>query len=200
MVRAGHRELSLDHIALMEEVSLPVFLANVQGWPTVRGHIREYQARYRRAYADHHSYYQRESSRLWLDALGQLNWIADLGPPAGTGLGQRYNGLERGIRRCDVDLGDMPLQLSPWCPNCQMALGETPPAQELELFLRDLDHALGEQNRRLSLVLVERILHDRVDQRLENFLKIVQASDLAALSNTITDDLAQFIRQLLRSP
>ena len=64
--------------------------------------------------------------------------------------------------------------------------------------MRDVDRALGEQNRRLSRVLVDRVLHQRVDQRLEDFLKIVSASDLSALSDVLNQDLTVFIRQLLR--
>ena len=66
--------------------------------------------------------------------------------------------------------------------------------------MRDVGRALGEQNRRLSRMLVDRIIHDRVDQRLEAFLKTVQASDLSALSNTLNTELAMFIRKLLSSP
>ena len=82
----------------------------------------------------------------------------------------------------------------------RVALGEMPPIQELENFMRDVGRALGEQNRRLSRILVDRIIHDRVDQRLEAFLKTVQASDLSALSNTLNTELALFIRRLLSSP
>ncbi len=217
VVQGRYRQLDFDRTTLLEEMSLPVLLASPQGWPTVRAHIREFQARYRRAYANHHSYYQRqvsqvraslEDSHLKLRALALLNSIPELGEPVGLDLEQRYDTLEQMARLCDVDPWGIPLHpsagagrgLTARCPNCQMALGKTPPVQELELFQRGLDHALGEQNRRLSLVLVERLLHGQIDQRLENFLKIVQASDLSALSNTLNADLAVFVRQFLRNP
>jgi hypothetical protein len=56
---------------------------------------------------------------------------------------------------------------------------------------------LEEKNRRLSNLLVERVLEDNNDQRLNDFIAIVQASDLSALSNTLNEDLLAIIRQLL---
>jgi hypothetical protein len=56
---------------------------------------------------------------------------------------------------------------------------------------------LGAKNRRLSSLLVERILQGHTDERLDAFLKIVQASDLSALSNTLTPELVAFIRRML---
>lgn len=208
-IQSGYRQLSFDRSTLMEEMSLPLLLASIQGWPTVKGHIHDYQARYGRAYDSHHTYYQREASRLSesledsrlkLHALTLLNTVKELGEPVGLDLEQRHSNLERGIWPCNVDPGDIPLSRNPRCGNCLMVLGEKPPAQELESLLRDLNRALGEQNRRLSRLLVDRILHDMVDERLEDFLKIVNSSDLSALSNTLNDELVVFIRQLLRSP
>ena len=208
VVQSGYRQLSFHRTTLLEEMSLPMLLSSVQGWPTVREHVRDYQARYRGAYADHHGIYQRqvarvcgslEDSRMKLHALALLNSVPELGEPEGTELEQGYLIIEEGIGRCDVNPQDIPLHSHPRCSRCHMALGETPPTQDLELFLAELDRALGEQNRRLSRVLVDRILHEGTDQRMENFLKIVQASDLSALSNTLNDELAAFIRRLLRN-
>ena len=54
--------------------------------------------------------------------------------------------------------------------------------------------------RRLSRILVERILNQKVDQRLEDFLKIVQASDLSSLSSILNYELVVFIRELAGTP
>ena len=207
-IETGYDELSFDRTAVLKEMSLQVFLGSPRGWPTVRAHVREFRSRYSQAYVAAHDDYQREDSRLRasledsrlkLNALGLLNSIAELGEPVGTELAPRHGDLERRIRSCDVDSRNIPLHLSPRC-SCRMALGQAPPSSEVGLFHRDLERPLEEQNRRLSLALMERILHGRTDQRLEDFLRIVQASDLSALSNTLNDELAQFIQQLLRSP
>lgn len=204
---SGYDQLSVDRAALLEEMSVAVLLDASHRWPAVRERVREFQVRYRRAYAQHHESYQSLSARLWasledvrqkLDALSLLNSLDDLGRPVGTDLGQRYIAYEQEVRVCEVNTGDLSLDLNPKCERCQVALGQMPHAQEQESFFRDVDRALGEQNRRLSRVLVERVLHQRVDQRLEDFLKIVSASDLSALSNVLNQELTLFIRQLIR--
>ncbi len=206
-VASGYEQLSVDRVALLEEMSLSALLDAGHHWPAVRERVRGFQVRYRRAYVEHHASYQLQSARLWasledarqkLHALSLLNSLDELGQPVGTDLGQRYISYEQDVRVCEVNTRDLSLGLSPKCGRCQVALGEMPDAQELEAFLRDVDRALGEQNRRLSRVLVDRVLHQRVDQRLEDFLKIVSASDLSALSDVLNQDLTVFIRQLLR--
>ena len=208
-IQEGQRQLSFDRSALLEEMSVQVFLAGDQAWPTMREHFRQFQVRYSRAYADYHTHYQREAShhsaslegsRQKLHALALLNSIPELGEPLGSDLVQRCLDLEQSIKLCDIDSSELPLERSPTCEGCILALGEADSGQELEIFLRDLDRALEEQNRRLSRTLVERILQDKVDRQLEGLLKIVQASDLSALSNTLNHELALFIQQILRGP
>ena len=104
---------------------------------------------------------------------------------------------QAGIKLCDATPDRILVKESPSCPACGLALGVEPPIQETELLLQDLNEALGQQNQRLSHVLVQRIIHGQVDTRLEKFLKIVQASDLSALANTLDDELLTFIRRLL---
>ena len=208
-VESGYRQISFDRLSLLAEMSLPVLLGDPRGWPSLLGQVRNFQTRYSRAYASHHAAYQRdlvrlspslEESRLRLGALYLLNSIVEVGEPVGAELEDRLRALEPRTKVCDVDPSDLDLTRGPRCVACGVALGEMPPIQELENFMRDVGRALGEQNRRLSRILVDRIIHDRVDQRLEAFLKTVQASDLSALSNTLNTELALFIRRLLSSP
>ena len=149
----GHDQLSLDRRALLEEMSLPALLGGVHGWAAVRGQIRQYQDRYRRAYISHHDDYQREASRIWvsledsrlkLHALSLLNSIVELGDPVGAELVDRYIGLEQDTRRCEVNPREIPLHTDPRCAECRIVLGDMPPGRELELFLRELDRALAE--------------------------------------------------------
>ena len=78
-----------------------------------------------------------------------------------------------------------------------MSLDLTIPTGDLVRLASAIDEVLEEKNRRLSNLLVERVLEDNNDQRLNDFIAIVQASDLSALSNTLNEDLLAFIRQLL---
>ena len=48
--------------------------------------------------------------------------------------------------------------------------------------------------------MVDRILQGETDEQFDEFLKIVQASDLSALSNTLSAELVTFIRALLIGP
>lgn len=205
---AKYEELSVDRAALLEQMSLPSLLSGTQAWQGLRARIGDYRRRYRRTYIDHHGTYQGEVSLLLhsldecqrkLHALTLLNTIAELGEPVGAGLVQDFLDLEERIRRCDRSLQDTPLTSEARCPGCGMALGEWPPSSELELFARQVDGALGNQNRRLSRVLVDRILHGRIDQRIRDLLEIVRASDLSALSNTLNNELVLFIRQMLEN-
>ena len=208
-IEGTYRQLSFERSTLLEEMSLPVLLDSGQVWPTVREHVQGFQTRYRQAYLRHHSDYHHdaaglraslECALLKVHALTLLNSTPELGQPPGPELSRRYDALEQEVQRCDTNLGDLDLHSDPRCPNCRIALGETPPAQELDGFARDLDHALGELNRRLSSVLVGRVLQGRVDQRMEDFLRIIQASDLLALSNTLNNELVSFIGEFLRNP
>ena len=188
VAESGYNELVVDRTALLQSMTLAVFLDEAQGWPVVKGRTRDFQVRYRRAYIDFHGRYQRqvthlatslEASRLKLNALELLDRLDELGAPMGLALLDRYSILERRLWLCSASLS-------------------VPPEADLEGYLRDLDRALGEQNRNLSRLLVEHILNDRLDERLENFLKIVQASDLSALCNTLNDEMVQFIQRILR--
>jgi hypothetical protein len=138
--------------------------------------------------------------RQKVHALALLNSIGELGEPVGEGLEQRFVSLESALKQCEVDDQGAGVDAAPRCPGCRIALGEAPPQREVRLLAADVEAALGEQNRRLSAVLVQRILRGGVDPQMESFLKIVQASDLSALSNTLDDKLALFIRELLRNP
>lgn len=208
-IAAGYTELSFDRASLLEEMSTSFLLSGPQAWPVLRARMVQYQRRYGRAYTEHHDYYHQETSRLRasledaqrrLHALTLLNSIAELGEPLGTELVQRFLSIEQSIVVCITASKDIDLDVSPKCPECRLGLGEGPPSRELESFQRDLERALGEQNRRLSRMLVERILHQKVDQRLEDFLKILQASDLSALSDILNYELVVFVRELLRTP
>ena len=205
-VESGYSELGVDRTALLEVISSPVSLAGAPGWPVVKERARDFQRRYRRAYIGFHGRYHRqvaqlraslEASRPKLHAVELLDRLDELGAPMGLALLERYGILERGLWLCAVTLSDLDLESTPRCADCLVVLGKVPPATELEGYVKDLDMALAEQNRRLSRLLVRRILDDQVDERLDSFLKIVQASDLSALCNTLNDDMLQLIRRIL---
>ena len=205
----GKSPLSFDRATLLAEMSPSVLLESPDRWQAIGARFREYRSRYRRDYIDHHGRYQVQAPtvialldgcRQKLHALSLLNSIAELGDPVGEELGQRYIDLELMVKRCQLDLEGLDLDSIPVCDSCRLTIGEMPPGRQVRAFATDLERALEEHNRRLSAVLVQRILHDRVDQPLENLLKIVQASDLTGLSDVLDYELAVFIQELLRAP
>ena len=57
--------------------------------------------------------------------------------------------------------------------------------------------AVNKKNRMSNNLQVAKILQVQVDQRLEYFLKIVQASDPSALTNTISEKFIFFVCRVL---
>ncbi len=49
----------------------------------------------------------------------------------------------------------------------------------------------------MSRRLVEKALAGRADERWQDFLKIVRASELSSLANKLDNDLVTFIKQVL---
>jgi hypothetical protein len=77
------------------------------------------------------------------------------------------------------------------------------PQSGLAHQLAEIDATLTEKNRTLSGLVVERIIDRpenalRVSLRVQQFLAVIQASDLSALSNTINPDLVEFIQNMLK--
>ena len=206
VIESGYRQLSFDRTILLQEISVQSLLEGGQRWSALNANIRDFQARFRQAYVAHHAHYQQDvhelrgplnDARLKLDALVLLNSIEELGGSLGVELESVGQKLELNIKVCSSQQQDIHLDALPYCDGCRMALGELLPSVELRSFFEDLDRALAEQNRRLSRRLVDRIVLGKVDQRLEDFLKIIQASDLSALSNTLDKEMAGFIRRIL---
>ena len=89
------------------------------------------------------------------------------------------------------------LSNEPHSPECQIGLAQTVPSAELARLTPQVDMALGVKTREVGRQLVEKALADGTDERWQEFLQIVQASELSSLANTLDNDLVTFIRQLL---
>ena len=199
--------LSVDRQALRASLS-PASLVESRGrnWNTLVQDIYRFKVRFSSAYRAHHesvrgglTVYRRdlESAQRKVGALGLLNTLPELGAPTGEGLGEALAELGPVLPPCAVTASDLLLDSIPWCDSCRLSLSQSLPTTGLAGLLASIDVELGAKNRVLSNLLVERIIQGQADERLDDFLKIVQASDLSALSNTITAELLAFIRQLL---
>jgi hypothetical protein len=199
-------ELSIEKQALEGALALASLFRFSRSWSNVAQQVADFKARFAAAYRVHHEweqqslpFYQRDldSAGLKLRALELLNTIPELGQPAGEGLSESLDVLDVAFASCTATAQDLDLSETPACRFCGLRLDQTLPVETLAGVLAIIDARLGEKNRQLSNLLVEKILHGQLDQRLEDFLKIVQASDLSALSNTISAELVGFIRRIL---
>lgn len=206
VIKAGYEELALVRGALISQFSLSYLLDRGLSPESLIAQFERFRDDYSRAYRVHHRLYHSKSVALRarledeaarLGALNHLNSISELGEPLGRELEEQYNSLKEAVKLCDLSSQDLPLDDDPQCSSCSLFLGEVLPTQDVELFQRRVGGSLLEQNRRLSLVLVDRIVHGQANRRLEDFLKIVQASDLASLTNTLNDEMVLFIRRLV---
>ena len=202
----GYGELSLDRASLLERIVMPVVLESAHVWPALKASFEQFKKRYADAYAAFHASYHDETAamqerleraRRSVGALGYLNSLTELGKPVGTDLGSRLERVAKRVRACSVTEDGLQLDHSPRCLQCDVALGTRPPTREAASLVAEVEAALGEQNQRLSRLLVRDIMQGRADQRLDDLLKIVQASDLSALVNTLDEEMAEFIRGLL---
>jgi len=199
-------ELSIQRQGLHEALAPGPLLRSSRGWEGLVPQISRFKSEYASAYRSHHqrlhqslpSYQQElESAHRKMRAHTLLNTLPELGEPTGAGLSDAVENFDGGPDACLVGAADLDLQSVPWCQSCRLPLEQSLPTEELARLLSAIDGVLGEKNRRLSNLLVERILQGNTDKRLEEFLNIVQASDLSALSNTLSEELLEFIRRLL---
>ena len=205
----GWPELALELQALLATMLPASLIRFAQSWNAISHQISRFESSYAAAYLGHHRAIQQqlpdyhrslEEAELKLRALELLNTLPDLAPPLGQGLSGNLSGLATDLNQCSRQQPDLVEDLKdhPRCSGCGLALGQVLPMDDLERSIRAIELDLGAQSRRLSNLLVERIMRGGQDQRLEDLHKIIQASDLAALSNTLSPELAGFIGQVLR--
>ncbi len=205
-VPARMAELSVERQALLALLAPGSLLQSPSSWEALAQQVGAFQSRYAAAYREHHKRFHRdlpayqselEAARSKLRALALLNSLPELGDPVGEGLAPALDQLNDVPPSCSVEAADLDLGSNPWCPACRLSLEQGLPTTRLARLAPRIDAALAEKNQRLSSLLVARILRGQVDQRLEDFVKIVQSSDLSALSSTLNEELLSFVRQLL---
>ena len=199
--------LSVDRQALRAALSSASLVeSRGRNWNALVQDISRFKARFSAAYRTHHesvhgglALYRRdlESAQRKVVALDLLNTMPELGEATGEGLGGALAELGPVLPACFVAPPNLLLDSIPWCDSCRLSLAQSLPTARLAGLLASIDVELSAKSRELSNLLVERIIQGQEDERLDDFLKIVQASDLSALSNTITTELVAFIRRML---
>lgn len=200
--------LAVDLAFTREQLSFVTLLQQPHQIESLRGTFDVFRARYASAYAKRHETYWRDAARLRDEleaarpsavALERLNTLRALGRPVGAAALAAYEQLAAAPIACDA--GDLAATLCdhPHCPECDLALDAAVPTAEVQRALRGIAAALQRQQSRLAGEAVRRIL-GRGGERIEQFLRIVQASDLAGLARVLDDDLLGFLRELLAEP
>jgi len=201
-------ELATDHAFTREQLSFITLLEQPHQLDRLRASFEVFRQRYASAYGRHHDQYWRAAARLQSElqeaapvarTLARLNALRALGRPVGEAQLAAYQRLVGDRPACAVR--DLPAALRerPACPHCGISLREGVPAEEGRAVLRGLRSALARQQSRLASEAVRRIL-GRGGERLEQFLRVVQAADLSALASVLDDDLLDFLRELLAEP
>ncbi|MCH7554054.1 MAG: hypothetical protein IIC82_08670 [Chloroflexi bacterium] len=199
-------ELYIDRLSLIEQASGKRAAMDQEVWPSILALFEGYKSRYIGAYLRHHRAYRIEVASLQkiLDAaqpkvntLKLLNQIKELGEPVGeAALTAAIGLLERQTPCTRMEQTLTALGSEPVCPACGVPMKASPPTQVVRRTLEYLDEALVQQRRRLSAEAVRQVLA-RPIHGLDQFLQVIQASDLKALDEVMDEDLAQFISKLL---
>lgn len=205
ILRESDAELAMDRVSILEQLNLKNLLPNPHYWPSIKTLFDWFKSRYRALYQAHHQEYHGEMASLSLaledaepeiKALKQLNSITELGSPLGTGLFDEYEQLVGKIRPCTAAEALVEEQLV--CPHCGLLLTEQPPTSQVEQLIKRLHQSLKQQCRRLSTRAITQILDQKRTERIDRFIKVVQASDLYSLVDIMDDEMMDFIRALLR--
>ncbi len=201
-------QLAIDRTIALEQMS---FAAIAIGEPHRLASMRAtwdwFRQRYQAAYGEHHQRYWREALDVHAQlmdiaykayALRRLNTLAELGPPVGESalaeyeeLPARIGGCPRAIKQSQETGGEAR------CPTCGISMVDEPPWQQAQEVKHRLERALSQQLQRLSSKAVRQILASSGQARVEEFLQVVQASQVQALASILDDELLGFLRRFL---
>lgn len=200
-------DLAMDRTVSLEQISSATLWAEPHRLDSMRATFEYFRGRFRAALLAHHASYWRAMHRLRLSledseasthALARLNSLEQLGRPLGGDALAQHGRLLAAVQGCALaDRLEQALGAAASCPACGLTLADQPPSAEVDAVLRRLSRALSQQITRLSSEAVHRILARARGERIEQFLQVVQASDLAGLASVLDEELLEFLRDLL---
>ena len=205
---ADAAELTSDYPYTREQLSFVTVFDQPHRLDGIRATFESFRSRYTKAYVAHHQTYWQavaplraslEEAAPAAQALARLNTLRALGRPVGGPELDAYQRLTQRRSACAERNLASALRERPTCPQCNVTMEESAPTKEADEVLRRLQAALARQQARLASEAVRRILA-RGGERLERFLQIVQASDMAGLAQVLDDQLLAFLRELLAEP
>ena len=202
-------DLALQRQALLATLRLGELTATSFSPQVMQRQIARFRQEYYSSYAKHHGQYRDEMASLFsqlqearseAQGLERLNTIGELGEPVGADSLEQFHRLLAGLEVCPTPFSRLSLDRSPMCRRCGVVLGQRAPSQEAVSIIQEIERGLKEQNRRLSLRVIQRILHQPEDERIDRFIQVVQASDVSGLVNVLDDHMVEFLREVLTEP
>jgi hypothetical protein len=200
-------ELAIDRTVTLDQASFAALWAEPNRLDSIRATFDYFRSRFKAALLAHHAGYWGAMRRLRLSleeseptvaALVRLNSLEQLGQPLGQEALAQHGCLLADTQDCPLIEGtEEALATAASCPACNLTLADEPPSAEVDAVSRRLSRALGQQMTRLSSAAIRRILGRARGERIEQFLQVVQASDLAGLASVLDDELLEFLRDLL---
>ena len=201
-------DLTLDRSLLLEQLTFAALATEPNRLAPATAALTRFRQRYASLYRERHTSYWAEMARLHTRlvveqeqlaaVLRRVNTLAELGPPAGVGALAAFGALIEETSGCPLIAGVEDLAAAEGsCPECSLSLDQSPPTRRVDEILKRIERACDRQMARLSSSAIQEVLHHSGDPRVDQFLKVVQASQLSSLCAVLDDDLVGYLRRFL---
>ena len=206
-VPAEEADLALDRPLLLEQLTFAALATEPHRLAPATAAIARFRRRYASLYRERHTSYWAEMARLHArllveqphaDALRRINTLAELGPPAGVGALAAFDALLEETSGCPLIAGIEEVAAAEGvCPECGLLLDQSPPSQRVAEIVDRIERGCDRQMARLSSSAIQHVLRRSGDPRVDQFLRVVQASQLSSLRAVLDDDLIGYLRRFL---
>src|SRR3990172_5943914 len=200
-------DLALDRSLLLEQLTFAALATEPDRMALATAALARFRRRYASLYRERHTKYWAEMARLrarliaeesLAEALRRINTLVELGPPAGVGALAAYDALLEDTSPCPLIAGIEEVAVDEGtCPECTMSLEQQPPLRRVHEILDRIRRACERQMARLSSSAIRLVLRRSGDPRVEQFLRILQASQLSSFHTILDDDLIGYLRRFL---
>ena len=200
-------DLALDRSLLVEQLTFAALATEPNRLAPATAALARFRRRYISLYRERHTSYWAEMARLHArlvverphaDALRRINTLAELGPPAGVGALAAFDALLEETSGCPLIAGIEEVAADEGsCPECSLLLDQSPPSRHIEEILDRIERGCDRQMARLSSSAIQQVLRHSGDPRVDQFLKMVQASQMSRLRDIMDDDLVGYLRRFL---
>jgi hypothetical protein len=207
VVPPSEPDLDFERTRLEKQIAFAQLVPQPHLFSSPAATFAQFRSRYRIAYLLHHDRYWQETLTIYarlleiapqVEALRRLNTLTELGPPLAEGAAAAFSQLLDESAGCPLtDRLEEELDDNAVCPSCGLSMDQEPPRQSFAEVLDRLQRGLRRQMARLSSTAVQQVLARSGDARVEQFLKVVQASQLVSLPELLDDSLLGFLRRFL---